>query len=164
MSRENLLDGKKILAVDDEPDVLDTLEELLPMCSLSKAASFEEAIKALESDSFDLLILDIMGVHGYKILDCANRKKITTVMLTAHALSPEHIVKSYKKGAASYIPKDEINNITDFLCDVLEAKQNNKNTWSRWLDRFSSYCQTHFGVDWQNKNKDFWEKFISYDT
>jgi len=29
---ENLLEGKKLLIVDDEPDVLDTLEELLPMC------------------------------------------------------------------------------------------------------------------------------------
>jgi len=36
MTEENLLDGKKILIVDDEPDVLETLEELLPMCDISK--------------------------------------------------------------------------------------------------------------------------------
>ena len=118
----------------------------------------------LRMEHFDLLILDIMGVHGYQVLEIANEKNITTVMLTAHALSPEHIVKSYKKGAASYIPKDEMVNIVSFLCDVLEAKQKNRSTWSRWLDRFSSYCQTHFGVNWQDKDKEFWEKFISYDT
>lgn len=164
MEREELLDNMKILAVDDEPDVLDTLDELLPMCRLSNATSFEEAKNALESEHFDLLILDIMGVHGYQLLEIANEKSITAVMLTAHALSPDHIIKSYEKGAASYIPKDEMTNIVSFLCDVLEAKKKNKNTWDHWLDRFSSYCQTHFGVDWQDKDKKFWEKFISYDT
>ena len=32
MADAKLLDGKKILIVDDEPDVLDTLEDLLSMC------------------------------------------------------------------------------------------------------------------------------------
>lgn len=40
MARKNLLDGRKVLIVDDEPDVLETLEELLPMCNLAKAYSF----------------------------------------------------------------------------------------------------------------------------
>ena len=164
MSREKILEGKKILAVDDEPDVLDSLEGLLPMCRLSKATGFASAKEALEKETFDLLILDIMGVNGYKLLEIAVGRDITTVMLTAHALSPDHIIKSYKQGAASYIPKDEMVNIVSFLCDVLEAKQKNKSTWNRWLDRFSSYCQSHFGVDWQDKDKEFWEKFISYDT
>ena len=48
MTEENLLDGKKILIVDDEPDVLETLEELLPMCDISTAATFDEAKKLLE--------------------------------------------------------------------------------------------------------------------
>ena len=164
MSQEEILEGKKILAVDDEPDVLDSLEELLPMVSLFKATDFESAKEALENEPFDLLILDIMGVNGYQLLEIAVNRDITTVMLTAHALSPDDIIKSYKKGAASYIPKDEMANIVSFLCDVLEAKQKNKSTWNRWLDRFSSYCQSHFGVNWQDKDKEFWERFISYDT
>ena len=32
MGKISLLDGKKILVVDDEPDVLESLEELLSMC------------------------------------------------------------------------------------------------------------------------------------
>jgi len=32
-------------------------------------------------------------------------------MVTAHALSPEKIIKSYKGGAASYIPKEEMGDI-----------------------------------------------------
>jgi hypothetical protein len=37
MADKNLLDGKRVLAVDDEQDVLDTLVDLLPMCELITA-------------------------------------------------------------------------------------------------------------------------------
>ena len=43
MSDSNLLEGKKILIVDDEPDILDALEELLSMCNVVKASTFDEA-------------------------------------------------------------------------------------------------------------------------
>ena len=41
MAENKLLDGKRVLAVDDEQDVLDTLVDLLPMCEVIKASSFE---------------------------------------------------------------------------------------------------------------------------
>ncbi|MBW1924610.1 MAG: response regulator, partial [Deltaproteobacteria bacterium] len=85
MTKDGLLEGKKILVVDDEADVLQVLEELLPMCRLSKAASFEQARDLLESEPFDLAVLDIMGVDGYKLLEIANSKGVPAVMLTAHA-------------------------------------------------------------------------------
>jgi CheY-like chemotaxis protein len=69
MTRKNLLEGKKILIVDDEPDVLETLEEFLTMCIVSKAATFDAAKNLLETRDFDLAILDIMGVKGYELLD-----------------------------------------------------------------------------------------------
>ncbi|MFP4085874.1 MAG: response regulator [Desulfobacteraceae bacterium] len=159
MEKKSLLEGKKILIVDDEPDVLETLEDLLDMCDIVKASTFEEAKAALESQSFDIAILDIMGVDGYTLLDIAKKQKITPVMLTAHALSPEHTIKSYKKGAALYVPKDKIANITDYLEDVLEAIRQNKSTWSRWLDRFASFYDQKFENDPQWKDKEFWKSF-----
>ncbi len=107
-AKEDILKGKKILIVDDEPDVLDTLEELLSMCQVVKATSFEEAKQYLNKQSFDMAVLDIMGVNGYDLLDIAVAKKVTAVMLTAHALSPEDTMKSFKCGAAYYVPKDKI--------------------------------------------------------
>jgi DNA-binding NtrC family response regulator len=122
-TREKMLEGKRILVVDDEPDVLETLEDILSMCEVVKASSFEEGKKELESGSFDFAILDIMGVNGYALLDIAAEKKITAVMLTAHALSPADTVKSFRGGAASYVPKDKINDIPDILVDILEARK-----------------------------------------
>jgi CheY-like chemotaxis protein len=39
MDKDKLLEGKRVLIVDDEPDVLDTLDDLLPMCIITKAAT-----------------------------------------------------------------------------------------------------------------------------
>ena len=99
------LKGKRILIVDDEPDVLETLGELLDMCVIDFAPDFETAEKLLEETSYDAAILDIMGVKGYDLLELARHKELPALMLTAHALSPEHLVKSIKGGAYSYIPK-----------------------------------------------------------
>jgi len=162
MEEKNLLEGKKVLIVDDEPDVLEELGELLSMCEVAKASTFEEAKKKLETRPFDIAILDIMGVDGYKLLEIANQKKVIAVMLTAHALSPENIVKSFKGGAASYLPKEKMGDIVLFLNEILEAKQKGKHFWWRWLERWASFYDKKFGPAWQDKDKDFWEKFNYY--
>ena len=159
---ESRLEGKRVLIVDDEPDILETLEALLPMCRVAKAATFQEAEKLFETEYFDIAILDIMGVDGYKLLDMAKKKGVIPVMLTAHALSIENTIKSYKKGAASYVPKDEMFKIAVFLNDILEAKEKGENFWWRWLERLGSYYEKKFGKDWQGEEKDFWRNFPSW--
>ncbi len=154
------LENKKILIVDDEPDVLESLEELLDMCSIVRAETFETANALLETQEFDIAILDIMGVDGYQLLETANKKNVVTVMLTAHALSPDNIKKSYLGGACSYIPKEEMINIESFLVDVLEAKKLGKNPWTAWYSRLSVFCEEKFGPDWDKDEKEFWEKMI----
>jgi DNA-binding response OmpR family regulator len=63
MEGKQLLDGKRILVVDDESNVSETLEGLLFMCEVTKAYSFDEGKKLLETQDFDFAILDIMGVN-----------------------------------------------------------------------------------------------------
>jgi len=162
MASKNLLKGKRVLIVDDEPDILETLVGLLPMCEVSKALSFAEAQRLLESEKFDIAILDIMGVDGYKLLEIATKKKVIAVMLTAHALSPDNTIRSFQEGAASYIPKDEMVRIETFLNDVLEAKEKGESSWWRWLDRLGSYYEKKFGREWQEKDKEFWRNFPSW--
>jgi DNA-binding NtrC family response regulator len=160
MTENKLLDGKRILAVDDEQDVLDTLVDLLPMCKVIKAASFEEAEKLLESQHFDIAILDIMGVDGYGLLDIATRKNIPAVMLTAHAWSPDNLVRSIKEGAVSYLPKEELANITDYLNDVLTAKKEGRDPWVSWHERLpTSYFERRWGAAWKDTDREFWDTF-----
>ena len=160
MTENKLLDGKRVLAVDDEQDVLDTLVDLLPMCEVVKAPSFEAAKKLLESQHFDLAILDIMGVDGYGLLDIATRKNIPAVMLTAHAWSPDNRVRSIKEGAVSYLPKEELAHITDYLNDVLTAKKEGRNPWDSWHDRLpTSYFERRWGAAWKDNDREFWNTF-----
>ena len=162
MPEYEYLEGKQVLIVDDEPDVLDSLEDLLSMCDVTKASNFLEAKEFLQARYFDIAVLDIMGVEGYDLLEIANQKEIAAAMLTAHALSPENLVKSYNEGAASYLPKEEMINIASFLNDILEAKEKGKNTWTRWYDRMGSFFEKRFGEDWKKSDQEFWEKFPFY--
>ena len=160
MSDAKLLDGKKILIVDDEVDVLDVLEEMLDMCEVIKASSYDVAKKYLESDDFDMAILDIMGVDGYKLLHIAKQRNITAVMLTAHALSPDNLIKSIKEGADSYLPKEKMGNIKTFLIDILKSQKEGESTWEPWHRRLSSsYFERKWGAAWKDQDKEFWKRF-----
>ena len=160
MPGEALLQGKKILVVDDEFDILVVLRELLSMWDVVTASSFADGKEQLESQDFDIAILDIMGVDGYGLLEIAKQRNIPAVMLTAHALSPDNLVRSIKEGAVSYIPKDEIAGIADFLTDVLEAREKGRDPWESWQEKLpSSYFERRWGAAWQDADKEFWERF-----
>ena len=111
------------MAVDDEADVLAVLEDEIlyssPSCKLDKATTYTEAAKLLESRTYDLVILDIMGVQGFDLLTLAVSRNFQVVMLTAHALSPEALRRSYELRARAYLPKDKLGEVVPFLEDVL---------------------------------------------
>jgi len=118
------LNRKKILVVDDEPDILSVLKEEIeshaPDCTMDTATSYDEALKFLEAKNYDLVIFDIMGVRGFDLLEIAVKKNLKAVMLTAHALSQENLKRSYDMGARAYLPKQKLGEIVPFLEDVLQ--------------------------------------------
>jgi DNA-binding NtrC family response regulator len=154
-----ILKGKKILIVDDEKDILEQLIELLDMCRIDTASSFEEGKRLLESEIYDIAVLDIMGVRGFELLEIAKRRQIPALMLTAHALSEESLKKSAEEGASYYAPKDEIDRIHLFVADVLEAKEKNKNPWAKWFERLGGFYDRKFhGTNWRDQEREFWEE------
>ena len=161
MNSKNILTGKKILVVDDEPDVLTTLIELLDMCKLDTATSFEDGKRLLEDQDYDIAILDIMGVRGFELLKIANDQKIPALMLTANALSEDSLKKSAQNGAAYFAPKDKMADIELFVADVLTALKMKKSTWEKWFDRLSGFYDNRFhGTDWREQEKKFWASKI----
>ena len=164
MEDNSVLKGKRILVVDDEPDILETLEELLDPCLIDTAPNFDTARKFLGKNAYDGAILDIMGVQGYDLLQITTQKGIPTLMLTAHALTPENLVKSIKEGAQSYIPKDRVADIPLFLKEVLEAKQKGIKKHGGWFTRLRPFFDRKFGPGWRQKDREFWKEFdASYD-
>lgn len=158
MDTKKILLGKKVLIVDDERDILETLINLLEICRIDAAASFDEAKGFIEHYEYDAAILDIMGVKGFDLLEMTLARDVPTLMLTAHALNEESLMKSVKKGAAYFVPKDEIAKIDIYLSDVLEAREKNKNPWVRWIERLGSTFDVLFtGPKWREKQREFLE-------
>jgi len=156
---ENILNGKRILIVDDEPDILETLVEILDMCLVDSAPNFETAQKFLNKNRYDLAILDIMGVRGYELLELANERNIPALMLTAHAVSPDNLVKSIKGGAQSYIPKDKISEIAVYIADILEPREKSGKRRADWLEKLEPYFDKKFGEGWKEKDRGFWDVY-----
>lgn len=150
---DSILDGKRILAVDDEPDVLAVLEEEImdacPNCIFEKATTYESAAELLVFNDYDLVILDIMGVRGFDLLRVAVKRKFKVTMLTAHALSPEALKDSHDMGARGYLPKDKLGEIVPYLEDILRFEF--APGWKRILDRLGSYFKERVDPDWKRK-------------
>ncbi|MEW6184155.1 MAG: ATP-binding protein [Thermodesulfobacteriota bacterium] len=159
--KDSILNGKTILAVDDEPDILDILEEEINAegrgCRISKATSFEQAKEYLAREPFDLVILDIMGVRGFDLLEEATQKGLPVAMLTAHALSPEALKKSIEKGARAYLPKEKLGEVVPFLEDILQYQS--EESWNRLFGRLGGFFDQRFGQDWQEQDTRFWNSF-----
>ena len=156
---DDILKGKKILMVDDEPDVLEQLIELLDMCIVDTAPSFETAQKFLNKNTYDVAIFDIMGVRGYDLLELANQKGLPALMLTAHALTPDNLVKSIKEGAQSYVPKEKMSDITTYLTDILKAHEKGIEKHGTWFARLKEFFDKKFGPGWKEEHKEFWQEF-----
>ncbi|MBI5607040.1 MAG: response regulator [Deltaproteobacteria bacterium] len=150
---ESVLKGKKILAVDDEPDVLAVLEEEIlgacPGCTIDKATSYEGAMALLKSKEYDMVVLDIMGVRGFELLEMAVSRKFKVAMLTAHALNAEALKKSHDLGAGVYLPKEKLAEIVPFLEDLL--KYEHTPGWKRLLKKLENYFDERFEEDWKKK-------------
>jgi len=159
MASEDILKGKKILVVDDEPDVLESIEELLDECDVETASTFESAKELLEEKAFDAAILDIMGVKGFDLLEIATDKKIPALMLTAHGLNPDNLVGSIKLGAKSYIPKEKMSEIDIYLKEIFIAQDKGVEKSGNWFARLESFFDNRFGPGWKHKDKKFWNEF-----
>jgi DNA-binding response OmpR family regulator len=160
--KESILNGKRVLAVDDEPDILEILEEEIlgysPDTLFEKATTYDEAAKKLESQNYDVVVLDIMGVRGFDLLDQAVKRNFPAAMLTAHSLTPESLKRSIEMGAIAYLPKEKLGEIVPFLEDILEASDGSS-AWGRLMNKLEGYFSSRWGEYWKKPEEKFWKDF-----
>ena len=156
-----MLSGKKILAVDDEPDVLTVLEEEImgacPDCKFDKATTYEKAAELIKSNTYDVVILDIMGVRGFDLLALSVSRNLRVAMLTAHALTPEALKRSFDMKARAYLPKEKLGEIVPFLEDVL--KYDYLPGWKRLFEKLKGFFDTKFESDWEKRTGLNWKEW-----
>ena len=162
---DSILNGKHILAVDDEQDVLTVLEEEIlgaaPKCKFEKATTFEEAAKKLESQNYDVVILDIMGIRGFDLLELAVSRNFRVAMLTAHALNPEALKRSFEMKARAYLPKEKLGEVVPFLEDVLRYEY--LPGWKRLLEKLKGFFDSKFESDWEKKTGLPWQEWHKWE-
>ena len=144
--KKSYFEGKKILAVDDEKDILEIIVEELDMAYVDTALNYQTASEKLKTNKYDLAILDIMGVDGLKLLDEAVEKKIPSVMLTAHAMNYEALMVSIRKGSISFLPKEKLGDFVRLLDMLLSAHDSGKSTWEILFDELGNYFDKKFGA------------------
>lgn len=157
----SILEGKRILAVDDEPDVLTVLEEEIkeaaPGCIYEKASTFEEASEKIKNNHYDIVILDIMGVRGFDLLELAVSRNFRVAMLTAHALNPEALKRSFEMKARAYLPKEKLGEVVPFLEDVL--KLDYLSGWQKLMEKLKWFFDSKFESDWEKKTGLMWQEW-----
>jgi DNA-binding response OmpR family regulator len=158
---KSYLKGKSILVVDDEEDILETIVDILGNATVHTAKDYESASEKIRKNRYDLAILDIMGVNGLQLLEESVAKGVPTVILTAHAVNPETLMASIRKGAISYLPKESLADLDELLNELLGAYERGEAPWKLLFDKLGDYFDKRFGSDWKKDHAAFWDDFDS---
>lgn len=113
----------KILLTDDRPENLLALEAILdsPSYGIVKARSGEEALKALLTHSFGLILLDVQmpGLNGFETAKLIKARgvfrHIPIIFMSAIHKAYEYVLKGYAAGGVDYL-------FTPFDPDIVRAK------------------------------------------
>jgi CheY-like chemotaxis protein len=106
-------DPVRILLVDDRSENLVALEAILGSLDheLVRARSGEEALKALLTNEFAVILLDasMPGMDGFETATRIKRREktrdIPIIFLTALNNEPQHAFRGYEVGAVDYLTK-----------------------------------------------------------
>jgi DNA-binding response OmpR family regulator len=100
---------KRVLVVEDEPDVRRTLDKVLSLAGFSVllAADGRAGLRAVHTEKPDALVLDIglPGLDGWQVLDrVRDLSDLPVLLLTAHGAEAEK-VRGLRAGADDYLTK-----------------------------------------------------------
>lgn len=101
----------KVLVVDDEPDVIEVVNLCFglrwPEADVVSAKTGEEALRMLEQDPPDLILLDIVlpGIDGFEVCQEVRRISDVPIIMVSARDSEVDKVRGLEMGADDYITK-----------------------------------------------------------
>lgn len=153
MANYPILNGKRILAVDDEPDILEIVREELGDAEVETADNYDTALEMIRNNTYDLVILDIMGVNGFALLEACRKRRLPAAMLTAHAVNVESLNLAVKLGAVSFLPKEELYRLPELVAEILEGLAEGRSHWGKLFERLGPFFKEKIGVVWEDIEK-----------
>lgn len=117
----------KILFVEDEKDLRETLQESLQNneFEVQAASNGEEALELLKNNHYDLILLDIIlpRKNGLEVLEefKKSKKEIPVILLT-NLSGSKNVQKALELGARNYLVKSEyrLDEIVDRVKEILK--------------------------------------------
>jgi response regulator RpfG family c-di-GMP phosphodiesterase len=106
----HMIEGSRILLVDDTPEVIQLLTDFLGSysCEVFTASTGEEALGVLSGQNIDIAVLDVKlpDTDGLTLLDTIRLQDptIAVVMITGYN-DPDLIIEAMKKGASDFLMK-----------------------------------------------------------
>ena len=119
--------GKRILVVDDKPEVLMALNKEIsgscPECRFETATTYQEAVEKMMSWTYDIILLDGMGTRDFDLLDWALVRNYPIALLTTSLSNPEPQNQAIKKVTRFTLPMEKLKDIVPFLEDIVRYKR-----------------------------------------
>jgi len=124
---------KKIMVVDNEPDIVDLTRTVLEIggYNVVTAHSGEECLRLLEKEKVDLVLLDIMmpGMSGWDVFNRINSKSndIKVAFMSVLEISDKRKQVLLDEGLADYIMKPfDKDTLLGRIDKILEEKEENE--------------------------------------
>ena len=122
---------KKIIIVEDQPDVADLLEEMLGIDGyhVTKIHSSTGALSVIQAEQPDVVLLDIMmpDISGLEVLRFMRREpdlQRTPVVIVSARTLPEDIRTGLDAGATAYLTKPvDVNKLRETVARVIRAAE-----------------------------------------
>jgi DNA-binding NtrC family response regulator len=100
----------RILIVDDDIDLLATVAKFLKdelVCEIDTKTGGEDALTALEKESFDILLLDkqMPGMDGFEVLHEVQQRGLNIVVIMMTRLGDPAVIDLIEERGAIYVPK-----------------------------------------------------------
>ena len=96
------------------------------------------------------------SVNGFELLRVSTLKGFPTVLLTAHAASPESLKESIKRGAVAFLSKEYMIEIRELLEDIVLGG-GKRFWWRKSLGLTDSFFTERYGAGWKEKDAFFKE-------
>ncbi len=161
--KRSILEGKQILAVNDDPEALEVLGEKIlracPNCILDKITTYSQAVEMMANLTYDFVLLDIMGAHGFDLLNLAVLRNFPVAMLASHPLSPDALKRSIEMGARAYLPKEKQGEIVPFLEHMLARRDQPER--KRFFETVKGFFASTFGTNSEPGIGSSWQEWAS---
>lgn len=145
-----MLKNAKILIVDDEIDVLESIKDSLGVkeYQIDVEMNSEKALKKIENNFYDLVITDLMmpKVSGVDIVQAVrSTQRDTLVIVVTGYASVETAIKSLKFGVYDYVQKPIINvaQIVERALEKLYLERKNKELGNQIKEMLSKISLLH---------------------